>query len=82
MGIDVGRWLGTKETEAKDPLMAAEYSKLDELYTKKLWHQITVRLLQLFKHPSLQTNRALVDFYDNFLRDVEMRWVVQVQLIN
>jgi 26S proteasome regulatory subunit N9 len=46
---------------------------LEDLYSKKLWHQLTVRLLEFIKHPELQSNRRLVELYENFIRDFEMR---------
>ena len=40
--------------ESSSPDMSSQWVKVEELYNKKLWHQLTVILQTLIKEPSLQ----------------------------
>jgi len=70
---DVSKFLRNKEAEA-DPAMAAEWSKLGDLYSKRLWHQLTIELLEFVKNPALQSKGQLLDLYENFVQDFELRY--------
>jgi 26S proteasome regulatory subunit N9 len=71
---DVGTYLASQEAAASnDPTLAQEWSQLDDLYTRRLWHQLTKKLLEFVKHPALQKGRLLIDLYENFIADFEMR---------
>lgn len=70
---DISGYLRNKETTASKE-MAEKWSKLDELHSKRLWHQLTVQLLSLVKEPELQSNKALIDLYENFIREFELRY--------
>ena len=37
----------------------------------RLWHQTTLLLLEVIKHPSLQKNDELLKLYRNFVADFE-----------
>ncbi|XP_026483505.1 26S proteasome non-ATPase regulatory subunit 13 [Vanessa tameamea] len=63
--VDVNDFLSKKQTA--EPELAADWAKLEELYNKKLWHQLTLKLLELVKHPSLQAGDNLIQLYNNFL---------------
>nr|CAG4647892.1 EOG090X05V9 [Moina brachiata]SVE93002.1 EOG090X05V9 [Moina brachiata] len=67
---DVPKFLSSKQNTS-DQELAAEWSKLEGLYNKKLWHQLTIELLSFIKHPSLQENNELVQLYENFVADFE-----------
>jgi len=67
---DVAKYLNTKQS-ASDEDLAAAWSKLESLYNKKLWHQLTIELLDFVNHPSLQVNDELVLLYENFVADFE-----------
>nr|CAG4646250.1 EOG090X05V9 [Macrothrix elegans] len=67
---DVAKYLSLKQTTS-DQELAGEWAKLESLYNKKLWHQLTIELLQFVKHPALQTNNELVQLYENFLAEFE-----------
>lgn len=70
----MSQYLRTKETQAVgNEKLAHDWSELENLYSKKLWHQLTVRLLEFVKNPALQSNRQLVELHENFIRDFEMR---------
>jgi len=67
---DVNAYLSAQQAKGS-PERAEEWGKLEEYYNKKLWHQITLKLLNLVKVPYLQEGTALVELYDNFLADFE-----------
>jgi len=67
---DVSKYLTTKQSSS-DPELAVQWGKLESFYNKKLWHQLTIELLQFVKHPSLQTGNELVQLYENFIADFE-----------
>nr|CAG4641685.1 EOG090X05V9 [Eurycercus lamellatus] len=68
---DVPKYLNSKQSSTVDQDLAAEWAKLESLYNKKLWHQLTIELLDFVKHPSLQSNNELVQLYENFVADFE-----------
>lgn len=46
---------------------------MEELYNKKLWHQLTLKLSQFVKDPLLAQSDNLVKLYQNFIADFEHR---------
>ena len=46
----------TEMKERSGPEMSSQWVKVEELYNKKLWHQLTIALQSLIKEPSLQVN--------------------------
>lgn len=74
MSTEISRWLSKKESEAIDsPQLASEWSSLDRLFSARLYHQLTIKLLEFCKHPALQSNRQLVELYEHFLKEFELR---------
>nr|CAG4643198.1 EOG090X05V9 [Ilyocryptus agilis] len=67
---DVQKYLSSKQNTV-DQDLAGEWARLESLYNKKLWHQLTIALLDFVKHPSLQNGNELVIFYENFLAEFE-----------
>ncbi|KFM77757.1 26S proteasome non-ATPase regulatory subunit 13, partial [Stegodyphus mimosarum] len=67
---DVNAFLSAQQAKSS-PERAEEWAQLEEYYNKKLWHQLTLKLLTLVKAPHLQEGTALVELYDNFLADFE-----------
>ncbi|OWR52614.1 26S proteasome non-ATPase regulatory subunit 13 [Danaus plexippus plexippus] len=63
--VDANDYLSKKQ--ASDPELASDWAKLEELYNKKLWHQLTLKLQEFVKHPSLQSGDNLIQLYNNFL---------------
>ncbi|KAJ2943294.1 hypothetical protein O0L34_g12101 [Tuta absoluta] len=63
--VDVGDFLAKKQ--AAEPDLASEWGKLEELYNKKLWHQVTLKVQELVSHPSLQKGDNLLQLYNNFI---------------
>ncbi|PIA61080.1 hypothetical protein AQUCO_00300536v1 [Aquilegia coerulea] len=52
------------------PELAEWYDAFADLYQRKLWHQLTVKLDQFF---SLQAGDALIQLYNNFITDFETK---------
>ncbi|XP_037087108.1 26S proteasome non-ATPase regulatory subunit 13-like [Pollicipes pollicipes] len=63
------KYLLEQQTANKE--LSETWTKLEELYNKKLWHQTTLLLLEVIKHPSLQKNDELLKLYHNFVSDFE-----------
>lgn len=72
MGIDVPGYLSEQQRKSSSEL-APEWAALEELYNKKLWHQLTLRLGEFIKNPALSEGDALVKLYQNFIVDFENR---------
>ena len=72
MGIDVPGYLSEQQRKSSSELAPA-WAALEELYNKKLWHQLTLRLDEFIKHPALLQGDALVKLYQNFIVDFENR---------
>jgi len=72
MPIDVAGYLSEQQRKSSHEL-AQEWAALEELYNKKLWHQLTLRLNQFVRNPALSQGDALVKLYQNFIVDFEHR---------
>ncbi|XP_043286701.1 26S proteasome non-ATPase regulatory subunit 13 [Venturia canescens] len=69
---DVSTFLSQNQN-VPDKELAAEWVQLEELYNKKLWHQLTLKLEVFVKHPALQKGDNLVQLYKNFLSTFESK---------
>ncbi|KAL9387357.1 hypothetical protein Peur_020481 [Populus x canadensis] len=49
------------------------YKSLADLYQKKLWHQLTLKLEQFVALAVFQAGDALIQFYHNFITDFETK---------
>ncbi|XP_059046792.1 26S proteasome non-ATPase regulatory subunit 13 isoform X2 [Achroia grisella] len=67
--VDVNDYLSKKQSTELD--LAAEWAKLEELYNKKLWHQLTLKVQELVNQPSLKSGDNLIQLYNNFLSTFE-----------
>ncbi|XP_043219593.1 26S proteasome non-ATPase regulatory subunit 13-like isoform X2 [Amphibalanus amphitrite] len=63
------KYLADQQSSSKE--LSETWTKLEEYYNKKLWHQTTLLLLEVIKHPSLQKNDELLKLYRNFVADFE-----------
>ena len=54
-------WL--EEAQIQRPAAAAQLSELGELYDRKLWHQLTVKLDSFLELPELQQGDFLIQLY-------------------
>jgi len=61
--------LKQQKQSSKD--LATEWAEIEELYNKKLWHQLTLKLLVFVKHPQLQKGDNLIQLYNNFISTFE-----------
>ncbi|XP_066504347.1 26S proteasome non-ATPase regulatory subunit 13-like [Hoplias malabaricus] len=70
---DVGGYLSLQQRESSSPAAATQWHELEQLYNKKLWHQLTVKLTEFVKDPYFNTAGTLIQLYDNFICDFEHR---------
>ncbi|XP_066991424.1 26S proteasome non-ATPase regulatory subunit 13 [Anabrus simplex] len=68
---DVSSYLSSKQSEETNKELAGDWAQLEELYNKKLWHQLTLKLETFVKHPSLQKGDNLIQLYNNFIQVFE-----------
>ncbi|KAL9328472.1 hypothetical protein ACSQ67_003475 [Phaseolus vulgaris] len=55
------------------PELAEWYNSLADLYQKKLWHQLTLKLEQFVALAVFQAGDALIQLYHNFITDFETK---------
>jgi len=67
---DINKFL-TDIKASSSPDVSTKWAKVEELYNKKLWHQLTKLLQDLVKEPSLQDK--LITVYQEFIVDFEAR---------
>ncbi|KAL1502084.1 hypothetical protein ABEB36_007282 [Hypothenemus hampei] len=67
---NVNEYLTKKQKESPKDLIP-EWAALEELHNKKLWHQLTLKLLVLIKRPELQKSDNLLQLYNNFIQTFE-----------
>lgn len=53
--------------------LADQWLQIQQLYEKRLWHELTEALLVLVKEDYFKSNGGLVELYENFLADFEHR---------
>lgn len=70
MAKDVGAYLKTQQ-EKSPPELSQEWAEFEELYNKRLWHQLTLKMLAFVRHPQMQQLGALYQLYDNFISEFE-----------
>nr|XP_054293601.1 26S proteasome non-ATPase regulatory subunit 13 isoform X2 [Pongo pygmaeus] len=51
----------------------AVWHRLEELYTKKLWHQLTLQVLDFVQDPCFAQGDGLIKLYENFISEFEHR---------
>lgn len=54
--------------------------EIEELYTKKLWHQLTLKCLEFVNKPEVQQLNLLLPMYEKFITDFEHR-INQLSLV-
>ncbi|CAH1278554.1 unnamed protein product [Diabrotica balteata] len=67
---NVNDYLLKKQQESSKEL-GSEWAELEELHNKKLWHQLTLKLMNFIKKPELQINDNLIQLYNNFIHSFE-----------
>ena len=76
---DVKRFLNARKV-ASEPEIASIWEKLEHFYQKKLWHQLTLAVLDFVKHPIFTEGDLLRELYENFIADFEHR-INQLSLV-
>ncbi|KAM4721650.1 26S proteasome non-ATPase regulatory subunit 13 [Rhinophrynus dorsalis] len=70
---DVTGFLQLQQSQSSSPETAAIWHRLEELYNKKLWHQLTLQLLEFVQDPECSKGDGLIKIYENFISDFEHR---------
>jgi len=76
----VKEFIATKATTASDDQIRRYFLQMKELYDKKLWHQLTIKLVAFVKLPQFDRGRELIEFYERFIRDFEAK-INQMELV-
>ncbi|GCC38078.1 hypothetical protein chiPu_0016589, partial [Chiloscyllium punctatum] len=53
--------------------LGPDWQQMEELYNKKLWHQLTVQLQNFVQNPCFATGDGLIKLYENFISEFEHR---------
>ncbi|XP_060534301.1 26S proteasome non-ATPase regulatory subunit 13 [Cylas formicarius] len=67
---NISDYLSKKQKESSKELVT-EWAQLEELHNKRLWHQLTLKLLSLIKNPELRKDEILIQLYNNFIQTFE-----------
>ncbi|XP_075526864.1 26S proteasome non-ATPase regulatory subunit 13-like isoform X4 [Dermacentor variabilis] len=70
MAKDVGAYL-KKQQEQSPPELSQQWAEFEELYNKRLWHQLTLKLQAFVRCPEMQQGSALFQMYENFISEFE-----------
>uniref|UniRef100_A0A8C6LN48 Proteasome 26S subunit, non-ATPase 13 n=1 Tax=Nothobranchius furzeri TaxID=105023 RepID=A0A8C6LN48_NOTFU len=70
---DVNGYLKQQQSNSSTPETAAKWHALEDLYNKRLWHQLTLKLTDFVKDPCFKTGDGLIQLYENFISDFEHR---------
>uniref|UniRef100_A0A8C9SHD7 26S proteasome non-ATPase regulatory subunit 13 n=1 Tax=Scleropages formosus TaxID=113540 RepID=A0A8C9SHD7_SCLFO len=70
---DVTGYLKQQQSKSSTPELAKEWHSLEDLYNRKLWHQLTLKLTDFVQDPCFATGDGLIQLYENFLCDFEHR---------
>ncbi|XP_078076940.1 26S proteasome non-ATPase regulatory subunit 13 [Mustelus asterias] len=68
---DVSGFLQQQQSGAGE--LGPDWQQMEELYNKKLWHQLTVRLQNFVQNPCFATGDGLIKLYENFISEFEHR---------
>ncbi|XP_071943070.1 26S proteasome non-ATPase regulatory subunit 13-like [Antedon mediterranea] len=69
---DVSGYLKEQQSQGSVDLVQ-EWTEIEEFYNKKLWHQLTEKLLVFVKNPVFADGDGLLQMYENFIADFEHR---------
>lgn len=72
--MPAGKWIFDQMKAAEsagDQELANHYSKLTELYDKRLYHQLTIALEDFIRLPRWESTKASIELYENFLMEFE-----------
>lgn len=72
MPKDIGAYLAEQQRNSSGQT-TLKWTELEELYNKKLWHQLTLKLLDFVQDPIFNKGDGLIRLYENFISDFEHR---------
>lgn len=70
--VDAVRFLNEIKTSGSAAEMEL-WAKIEELYNNKLWHQLTQKLQELVKLPSMKEGDKLIKMYNQFIVDFDSK---------
>jgi len=71
---DIDAYLASQQDATEDADLAAEWARVADLYNKKLWHPLTVKLLEFIKHPYFSNNiDSLKNLHTNLILEIETK---------
>ena len=59
------QWL--ESAQAKWPEQASTFHEFGNLYQRKLWHQLTVKIDEALQQPGFRQGNLLIPLYENFI---------------
>uniref|UniRef100_A0A669R1L1 26S proteasome non-ATPase regulatory subunit 13 n=1 Tax=Phasianus colchicus TaxID=9054 RepID=A0A669R1L1_PHACC len=62
-----------QQSQSAGPGQASVWHRLEELYNKKLWHQLTLQVLDFVQDPCFAQGDGLIKLYENFISEFEHR---------
>nr|XP_006628578.2 PREDICTED: 26S proteasome non-ATPase regulatory subunit 13-like isoform X2 [Lepisosteus oculatus] len=71
-GKDVTGYLQQQQEEFGNT-EGERWKKLETMYNKKFWHQLTMELLDFVQSPAFATGDRIIKLYENFVSDFEHR---------
>lgn len=69
---NVTDYLAKNQAEGPQDL-AADWAQIEELHNKRLWHQLTLKLLVFVKNPSFNKGDNLIQLYNVFISTFESK---------
>jgi len=70
--VDAVKFLNEVKTSGS-PAEMELWAKIEELYNNKLWHQVTLKLQELIKLPSMKEGDKLIKMYSQFVVDFDSK---------
>lgn len=61
-------------------VLTNDWTELEELYAKKLWHQLTLKVAEVIEKAEMKQGNMLIEMYEKFISDFEHR-INQLSLV-
>ncbi|CAI8057365.1 26S proteasome non-ATPase regulatory subunit 13 [Geodia barretti] len=59
-----------RKADGRDEAVSRHWLELEDLYSKRLWHQLTLKIQTFIRHESFKTT-GLFEMYECFIADFE-----------
>ncbi|XP_065056125.1 26S proteasome non-ATPase regulatory subunit 13-like [Rhopilema esculentum] len=59
--------------QQSDPEHSEQWGRFQQLYDKRLWHELTIEITEFLKEDFFKQNGGLVEIYEKFIKDFEHR---------